>query len=384
MKILVDCSTAKLGGAKTYFQQILRATGELGGSHSWVFYGPYGCRRALAAGSPSVELREIPRLYAGPLGSLGWFSAVLPRIIRRERADVLFATTGFGMLSPPCPQMILIRNPIYFSDLYEKQIKNPWLKVELFLRRSISLRMIRSSAAVLFPTRAMGDLVTRYLALDPDRVVIAPYGCDGELFRRPSQDAGWLPEVLVRTRKQFLLNVSLYCAQKNFTVLFKALGILRQEGEIRPLALTTYVKPASNSTYPEDRAVIVREHLEEQVLQLGPVPRKRLPALYQAAGLFVFPSFVESFGHPLVEAMAAGLPILAADTPVNREVCGPAAVYVPPFDPQAWAVWIRRLLGDPAECERLRQSAQIQAAGFSWRAHVSAVVQTAERLAGAP
>ncbi|MBI3317975.1 MAG: glycosyltransferase, partial [Candidatus Omnitrophica bacterium] len=122
------------------------------------------------------------------------------------------------------------------------------------------------------------------------------------------------------------------------------------------------------------------EHLDGQVIQLGSVPRKQLPALYKAAGVFVFPSYLESFGHPLVEAMAAGLPIVAADTPVNREICGPAAVYAPAFDPEAWADQIRVLLESPERCQRLRAASQAQVERFSWQTHVRILLQAMEGI----
>lgn len=382
MKILVDCSTAKKGGARTYLQELLKALAQLRGPNRWIVYGPFGCRTAAPSLPDSVELRELPRIWASPTGHLAWLAGRLPRIARREEIHVVFAATGFGMPSPVCPQMVLVRNPIYFSDLYARQLKGLWARLELSFRRWVSLKMIRRSGAALFPTQAMRDLVASVHPLDGIRVVIAPYGCDGEAFRRKPQDARWLPEPLARETNRFLLNVSLYCAQKNFAVLFKALGILRRQGRDCLLALTTRLHPVHSSTFREDRAVILRERLEGQILQLGLLPRERLPALYQAAGLFVFPSYLESFGHPLVEAMAAGLPILAADTQVNREVCGPAAVYAPPFDPEGWAAQIRRLLEDPGERGRLGQAAQIQAARFSWQAHVTTIVRVAEELAG--
>ena len=71
--------------------------------------------------------------------------------------------------------------------------------------------------------------------------------------------------------------------------------------------------------------------------------------------MFVFPSLVESFGHPLVEAMAAGLPIAASDIPVHREVCGDAAIYFDPFDPNELADRIESLKTSGRLRERLAQ-----------------------------
>ena len=384
MKILVDCATAKVGGAWTYVEELLKALAAAGDGNRWIVYTGLGPEHPLPRVPDSVEIRRLPPVWARPAGHLIWLAFVLPRQVRAEGLDAVFAATGFGMPWPACLQVILVRNPIYFSEPYARQVRSFFLKLDLALRRWICLRMIRSSSAVLFPTQAMADLVSQYLPLKGSRAVIAPYGCDLDLFRPKIQDSGWFPAPVLREKGGFLLNVSLYCAQKNFTVLFKALALLREKGSRPLLVLTTRLMPAPNSNYEEDSEIIARERLQDQVLPLGPVPRDRLPALYQAAGLFVFPSYVESFGHPLVEAMAGGLPILAADTPVNREVCGPAAVYAPAFDPERWAAEIQRLLGTPQERARLREAALERASRFSWAAHVQAIVRAAQTAAKAP
>ncbi len=378
MRILVDCSTAKVGGAKTYTQELIRALLKGPLAHRWILYT--GLPDAAPIRSPSVEVRRLAGPWTNSLGHLVWLAFVLPALVRKERVDAVFAATGYGMLRPSCPQALMVRNPIYFSEIYRRQIRGIRPRIDLALRRRLSLWMIRSSKAVLFPTRGMAGLVERFVSLRESRASIAPYGCDAEFFRRPSGGSNWLPEPLARQKGRFLLNVSLYSSQKNFTVLFEALGVLKRQGRAPLLALTTHLSPASSTNYRKDRQILSQQRLEEAVVMLGPVQRERLPALYQAAGLFVFPSYAESFGHPLVEAMAAGLPILAADTPVNREVCGEAAVYAPAFDPREWAAQIARLTDRPEERRRLGEAALSRAARFTWEGHVAAVAQAIEEM----
>ncbi|MBI3318486.1 MAG: hypothetical protein HYZ90_05015, partial [Candidatus Omnitrophica bacterium] len=262
MKILVDCSTAKMGGARTYLEQFLREISSRDLGQKWVVYGPPGFRATLEGSGSAVDLRERPLTITPSVGYLKWLARILPRLVTREGVDVVFAATGFGMMRPPCPQLLLIRNPIYFSRLYLSKIQNLRLKADVLARRWLSLRMIDRSDAVVFPTRAMQEMVAGYHSLEKVRCFIAPYGCDVGTFRQEIQQDAGLPEMIRQARGRFFLNVSHYCSQKNFPVLFKALGILRRRGMVQPLVLTTRLRVAPNCTFREDRAVIDSEHLD--------------------------------------------------------------------------------------------------------------------------
>src|SRR5206468_11755292 len=100
-----------------------------------------------------------------------------------------------------------------------------------------------------------------------------------------------------------------------------------------------------------------------------------LDQLYAKADIFVYPSVVESFGHPLLEAMAVGLPIVAADVPINRELCGDSALYFSAFDPNECASAISKVMRDSQFRQRLAQNGIKRAGAFRWSEHVNRLVQ---------
>ncbi len=379
MRVLLDCSTSKMGGAKTYAEEFLRALGELPEKDPWLVFGPPGCLRDWPRARAGIEIRERPSSQGSPAGTLLWLTRILPKIVAQERVSVVFAATGFGMINPACPQILLVRNPVYFSDLYLSRARGPGLKFDLLARRWLSLRALRASQAVIFPTRAMQELVERHTP--PSRGWhVVPYGCDTRMFHPGTADPEDLPAPLRPFHGEFLLNVSHYCAQKNFTVLFQALGILRERGPIPRLALTTRLRPAPNCNFAEDSALIRRNQLSSDVVELGPVQRPATAALYRAARFFLFPSYVESFGPPLVEAMASGLPVLAADTSVNREICSDAALYADPFNPSAWADRVEQLLADAPLRRRLAEQGVSRARQFDWGRHTAQIAGLCREL----
>lgn len=99
---------------------------------------------------------------------------------------------------------------------------------------------------------------------------------------------------------------------------------------------------------------------------IGVVPESDLPALYRGAAFFLYPTLAEGFGFPVLEAMAAGTPVIAADIPVVAEVAGEGALLVDPADAGAIAAAIRRVAGDPELQRDLSARGFVRAAGFSW------------------
>jgi glycosyltransferase involved in cell wall biosynthesis len=91
-----------------------------------------------------------------------------------------------------------------------------------------------------------------------------------------------------------------------------------------------------------------------------------ISTLYDSLDVFAFPSLVESFGFPLVEAMAKGLPVVAADTASNREVAGNAGSYFSPFDSEALATMLGRIIDDPSLRQHMTAAALERAQHFSW------------------
>jgi glycosyltransferase involved in cell wall biosynthesis len=115
-------------------------------------------------------------------------------------------------------------------------------------------------------------------------------------------------------------------------------------------------------------------------VELGAVPYHLLHHVYQACDLYVTPAYVETFAHPLVEAMAAGLPVVASDLAVHREVCGDAALYFPVFSPDLLAETIRRAAQSTEVSGKMSARGQERSNNFSWKDHVARVIAVAESL----
>jgi glycosyltransferase involved in cell wall biosynthesis len=118
--------------------------------------------------------------------------------------------------------------------------------------------------------------------------------------------------------------------------------------------------------------------------ELGRVSETELKALYDGASVFAFPSWHEGFGLPVLEAMVAGVPVVASDIPALREVAGEAAVLVPPGRPEVWADALSRVLGSSSLRAELKGAGRQRAALFSWKKTAEATLAIYEELLATP
>jgi glycosyltransferase involved in cell wall biosynthesis len=384
MQIAINAVSAKRGGAVTYLRNVLpelrRQLGGSGNHHIVVWRGA-----ASTAGEPwpeGVEYREDTAATGGEGAKGGslrrlWFDQVtLPSRLRTDGVDALFSSANFAPLRSVCRQVLLVRNPIYFDHTFMSRVKAPKVRAYYRFQRWLTLRSMAASDVVLFPTQGMLDMVMTHMRSARPNCYVAHYGTRHDLFH-PARERERDDKKPVR-----LLHVSFYSDQKNLGTLLKALSFLdEQEAGRYRLRLNAGFEQewlgrspyfphfrAEQALYTELKARGVAEDGDWQAYGT-------LPDVYRDADLFVFPSYTESFGHPLVEAMASGLPIVAADAPVNRELCGDGAVYFPPFDVMACAEAIRQVSADAALRKQLSARAQERAPEFSWDRHVSILLR---------
>jgi len=210
--------------------------------------------------------------------------------------------------------------------------------------RRLAVRIAVSEAARSFVTSRLGG-----------EVRVIPNGLDIRMFR-DATPAGDLPE------GRRVAWVGRLDRQKGFPVALRAFELVAQDHDDLHLIVAGDGR---------DRSAVdsLPPSVRKRVVMLGAVPHDRLPPYLAACDVFVGAATgQESFGMVLVEAMAAGLPVVATDIAGYREVVrdGMDGLLVPPSDADALAAALRRVLDDPALAERLAGAGRTRAEGFSW------------------
>ena len=386
LKVVINAVSAKMGGAITYLTNVLRCLPPPESGYEFlVFLLPEMAEHQKGVAS---NVRLIPT----QIGRAAWWKRIfweqitLRRRLRREKADVLFSTANFGMFRCPVRQILLVRDALYFSKIYQDEfLARHSIKFQLAfkLRRWLICESVRHADVVMTPTQAMLDELRRFVEVDPQKSLVNPYGVAPPDIALPEAREAVCGARRGADSAVRLVYVSLYSEHKNLTTLLRAMPLLNRNGA-RKFALKTTANPgweggAWTVTHKEDLALARQPDVAPWVEFLGPLGMQETQGLYREGDLFVFPSFCESFGQPLVEAMAHGLPIVASNTQVNREVCGEAAVYFSPQDAEDLTERVRSLWDNPTARKEVSEAGRRRVAGhFQWQSHVARLLEAAQ------
>ncbi len=286
----------------------------------------------------------------------GWSRASFPPVELLAGRQQVFHATNFVL-----PPTLRAAGVVTVHDL--AFLRYPELVDEASLAyRALVPRSVRRAALVLSPTRAVADEVVEAYALDPSRVRVTPLGVDpGWAEAAPLDAAG---RAALGLPPEYLLAVGTVEPRKGLDVLLAAYReLVAAHPEVPPLV----VVGAAGWGPALDVA-----GLDGRVLFPGFVPYDRLRGVVAGALVFAFPSRYEGFGLPPLEAMAAGVPVVASDIATSVEVLGGFAALPPVGDTAALADALWRALADPAP-DRLA-AARRHATGWTWERCVDATV----------
>jgi glycosyltransferase involved in cell wall biosynthesis len=305
---------------------------------------------------------EGPRLYADipPNARLCWFDLRglgKPRFHRPLTAaayvvwmklanpDVMF---GANYFLPRLLGAVARRRVITIHDLTYKRFPGLLQKETLADLEHHMQREIAQSDAVICVSESTRRDVLHYYQADPNRIIAIRSGL-------PAPEPAPEPAPGFSVPKRYILFVSTIEPRKNLTTLLDAFQKITYEGQ---LVIVGKIGWKSQE--------IAKRLNEKNVIHLDYLDPSRLAYVYEHAELFVFPSIYEGFGFPLGEAMAHGVPAIAARSSSLPEIGGDAALYFEPHDTGALAALMQRVLDDPALRDQLITKGRKRAAELRW------------------
>lgn len=336
-----------VGGTEIYIRQLLGALAKVDDRNEYFIFTNRETGSDLAP--PGPRFRHLPQPVQAEIRPLRilYEQSSLPAAIEHERVDLVF-NPGFT-----APKSVTVPAVTVFHDLQHVHHPEYFRKRELPFWNLLLAQSVRSSTKIIAASMATRRDVMEHYHLADDRVVVIPHGVEKKFFelnRRP--DAG----------DPFLLCVATIDPNKNLETLVRVFAGLR--GEFPKLRLVLAGMRGGQTAKVE--AMVDQLGLRSCVRITGWIPRSEIFELYERATAFVYPSTFEGFGLPVLEAMAAGVPLACSRIDPLVEIAADSAFFFDPESDQDMAQSIFNLLTDQAQRTQNLEHGKARAAGFTW------------------
>jgi glycosyltransferase involved in cell wall biosynthesis len=306
---------------------------------------------ALANANGRVTIRRTRAPLLSPQEQASW-----PVVLRRDRIDLFHSPFVIGPIVGSTPVVVTAHDLI----LEEYPASGPG-RVARAGYRVLAGASLRRARAVIAISEATARELARWYPATRDRTRVIHNAVD-PAFTVPVDEAS-----MKRARARyglpdrFVLAVGAARPHKNHGTLLQALAM------IPDAAMRLVLVSAPDPRHPDPLASVPADDpLRARILRIPQVAEEDMPAVYRLATVFVFPSLVEGFGLPLLEAFAVGTPVIASDRSAVAEVAGDAALLFAPEDATALAGLLAQAWDDAALRDRLRAAGSERLRAFSW------------------
>jgi glycosyltransferase involved in cell wall biosynthesis len=295
-----------------------------------------------------------------------WMQLWLPHLVARTRPDLCHFTNSIAPLYMPSPYVLTVHDlSLILNPEWHPTTRRAWM------RRIVRPSVMRARRVICSSDATRRDLLS-WVPLDPARVSTVPLAARSQFWRvRAKQE---LESVKARygLARPFLLYLGNIEPRKNLLTLLEAFRVLDAPGVDLVLAGNLAWRTAGF------RREMAGPWFRGRVRLLHYIPEELLPVLYQSALGFVYPSKMEGFGLPVLEAMASGLPVLTSSVEPLSSLVGDAGWLADPANPAAWADAMRDMIRDPEKRRALASLAKDRAAQYTWSATAEAVMRCYE------
>lgn len=351
MRIGVDVRelAGKKAGKGWYVWRLMECLREIDRENEYILYSD---KEIL-----DCKLPEKHELILIEKHGLGWHWAVKNRL-KSDRIDVYWAPTSLIV-----PALTELKTVMTIHDLTVLLFPKMHTWKNRLIEKALTGLAVKKTSRILTISEATKDDLMRLFPKSKDKIVVAKLGVDGEY--RPIVDLE-IEKILKKygLKRGYLLFVGTLEPRKNLINLIKAYHELdekvRSENKL--------VIVGKKGWYFEEIFALVEEYgLKKAVIFLGYVPGEDMPAIYNGAKIFVYPSKYEGFGLPVLEAMACGVPVITSNVSSLPEVIGEAGVLVSPDNLDEITNKIEELISDDKKRDEMSRLGLIKAEEFDWK-----------------
>ncbi len=311
---------------------------------------------------PTAKNFKIVELGGGPYPS--WEQIALPRAAKKEGCELLHCTSNTGPIWSKVPLITTLHDIIYLESISIFKKSGTWYqKFGNMYRRLVVPPIAKKSRKIVTVSNFEKDRIRNFMGLGDNLTAI--YNGVGEHFVKITDQ-----EVLLKAKQKYKLpdNFMFFLGntdpKKNTPNVLNAFADFNSNSETKyKLVMLDYEENAlmqvlNNIGHPE---------LRTDIVMTGYVPNTEMPAIINQCKVFLYPSLRESFGIPILEGMACGVPVITSNTSSMPEIAGDAALLVDPYKSDEIVDAIKQILSDDKFRESLCKKGIERAAQFSWK-----------------
>lgn len=303
-----------------------------------------------------------------------WEHFSLPKAVKSDSCEVFFSLYQAATVLPPA-----VRHTMFVHDLIPLKFPEylPNFRQRFFYERILAA--IRLVPIIIVPSEATKKDIESLLDIPARRITVAHLGMRSHFLQVLSTEDRQKVLDQHQLTPGYIYHGGGLERRKNTEVLLEAYRMLVQDTSLSALpklVISGTIHDEKNPMATPVRSLIQKMGLEDHVILLGWVPDHDLPALYQAAKLFVFPSRYEGFGLPVIEAFASGTPVITSVGGSLSEISGGAAELVVPDSVENLVAALKKLLSNETERNRLTALGKERVKKFHWDEFAVTVLRT--------
>ncbi|MEI8084868.1 MAG: glycosyltransferase family 1 protein [Paludibacter sp.] len=311
---------------------------------------------------PTASNFKIIELGGGPYPT--WEQIALPKAAQKEGCDILHCTSNTGPIFCKVPLVTILHDIIYLESVSIFKKGGTWYqKIGNMYRRWVVPTIARKSVRVVTVSNFEKERIKNFMGLGSNLVAI--YNGVGEHFKR-IDDLKTLSQAKLKYKlpDNFMFFLGNTDPKKNTPNVLKAFADFNTKSDTKyKLVMLDFEENALQQILKD----INCSDLRKDIVMTGYVPNAEMPAIINQCKVFLYPSLRESFGIPILEGMACGVPVITSNTSSMPEIAGDAAAIVDPLKPEQIVEAIQKILSNQAYCNELCEKGMARAKDFSWK-----------------
>jgi len=314
---------------------------------------------------PAADNFKVVELSSA-LGYAGWEQIELPKAAKKEACDLLHCTSNTAPLLTDIPTLVTLHDIIYLESVSIFKKEGTWYqKLGNMYRRFVVPTVVRNAAKVITVSTYEKRRIQHFFKLNEAQLT-AVYNGVGAHFEKVTDVVA-----LTKIKEKYSLPERFFFFLGNTDPKKNTKGVLQAFADFNKKQSKKYHLVMLD--YDQAELTKLLQQIDEPALQefihlTGYVPNEELPTIISQAQAFLYPSLRESFGIPILEGMACGVPMITSTTSSMPEVAGEdgAAILVNPLQTQEITKAMQRVVEDQALAKLLTEKGILRAKQFSW------------------